>query len=281
MTKIEWTDETWNPVTGCTAISRGCDHCYAARVASGRLRHLPAYEGLAVGGRFTGEVRLHPDRLGMPLEWRRPRRVFVNSMSDLFHASVPDEFIGQVWGVMALGEHHTFQVLTKRPQRMSRVLNDPSPTFRDAMAAERNAGSEALFAPGWPLQNVWLGTSIEGQDWADRRIPHLLDTPAAVRFLSVEPLLGPVDLSPWLSDGIGWVIVGGESGPNARPMQPEWAREVRDQCVAAGVPFLFKQWGEWAPHPNEWGMDRVGKKHAGRVLDGRTWDQYPSLIEGL
>jgi protein gp37 len=221
------------------------------------------------------------------LRWRKPRKVFVNSMSDLFHADVPDEFIARVWAVMSNAPRHTFQILTKRHGRMRSLLS--SARFLDLFDIEWCA------LPDWndrlpdpdrtpishlndgPLPNVWLGVSVEDQQRADLRIPALLDTPAAVRFLSCEPLLGPVDLSPWLdievdcgdpSDGcprpaLGWVIVGGESGRGARPMHPGWARSLRDQCIAAGVPFHFKQWGGRTP------------KAAGRMLDGRTWDEYP------
>ena len=241
-TDIEWTDETWNPVTGCTKVSPGCDHCYAERVTE-RFHGPGSFE----------RVVLHPDRLDKPLRWRKPRKVFVNSMSDLFHEQVPDTFIGLVWQVMAETPQHTYQILTKRHARMRSFLNR------------------------WPdpLPNVWLGVSVEDQKWADIRIPALLDTPAAVRFLSCEPLLGAVSLTRWLHGGFGvagpwpdldWVIVGGESGPGARPMRPDWARSLRDECEAADVPFLFKQWGGIRP------------KAGGRELDGRTWDEYPEAV---
>lgn len=312
--KIEWTDATWNPLTGCSLVSEGCRNCYAAREAAGRLSHRPEYQGLAVkrGDRpvFTGEVRLLPERLDQPLRWKRSRRVFVNSMSDLFHNSVPDDFIDRVFAVMAMTYRHRFQVLTKRPERMQAYVTglEENPVGRLGGAAFEALGDEAdawvsnyvsgkgmpkdapahfFGEPRWPLPNVWLGTSVENQATADERVPHLLKTPAAVRFLSCEPLLGPVDLStawhgesalqaecwgdcawcgnghPPLHDcrrnrqaeqeiergrsGIDWVIVGGESGPNARPMHSDWARTLRDQCVEAGVAFHFKQWGEWLP----------------------------------
>jgi protein gp37 len=276
-TGIEWTEATWNPVVGCTHVSAGCDHCYAAREASGRLSTNPVYAGLAVAGRFTGEVRLLPERLEQPMRWRKPRRIFVNSMSDLFHDDVPDEFIVQVFAVMHEAEQHTFQVLTKRPGRMASLLN--SERFYGKLVAEVASWRQEKYAnPGlrWPLLNVWLGTSVEDQKWANVRIPQLVRTPAVVRFLSCEPLLGPVDLRRWLPDppegdedyrcqdhgwpdcqqswpcrGITWVIAGGESGPEARPMHPDWPRTIRDQCVKAGVPFLFKQWGEYLPVPVE------------------------------
>lgn len=241
-TRIEWTDATWNPIVGCTHVSAGCDNCYAARETSGRLAKHPLYAGLARDGKFTGEVRLVPERLSQPLHWRKPRRIFVNSMSDLFHGDVPTEFIAEVFAVMAAASRHQFQVLTKRPGRMRSLLTNPD--FHEQVT--RAYGP--LWRPAghrWPLPNVWLGTSVEDQHWADVRIPHLILTPASVRFLSCEPLLGPISLIPLRR--IDWVIVGGESGPNARPMHPAWARRLRDECVYAGVPFLFKQWGEYLP----------------------------------
>jgi protein gp37 len=348
--KIEWTDATWNPLLGCTHVSSGCKECYAAALAAGRLRNRPEYEGLAVrrNGRaaFTGKIRLLPERLDQPLRWRKPRRVFVNSMSDLFHPDVPLDFIDRVFAVMALAPRHTFQVLTKRPERMAEYLTDREEAVRDAVAfdaldllgpaaaaaAERMGGTWeppqidgegrvelAGYFDGvqfdWPLPNVWLGTSIENQATADERIPHLLEVPAAVRFLSCEPLLGPIDLG--LPAEIHWVIVGGESGPKARPMHPDWARSIRDQCINGGVPFHFKQWGEWISHPvaivydpamlggraaqwsnYRWSVqaleagqidrtlllgdhvaERVGKKAAGRELDGRPWNEEPAVFE--
>lgn len=265
--KIEWTDATWNPVTGCDHVSPGCDNCYAEAIA--KRFHRP----------FIGAVECHADRLEMPLRWRKPRRVFVNSVSDLFHPDVPDSFIAKVFTVMARAEAHTFQVLTKRPQRMAaflKALTSPRPDV-------------------WPLPNVWLGVSVENQRYADLRIPHLLATPAAVRFISAEPLLGPIGLSlEWVPGlvnsrrdygALDWVIVGGESGHGARPMEVAWARHLRDQCVATHVPFFFKQWGEWGvvgwkvdPMINRENpkMTHMGKKNAGRELDGRTWDEYPA-----
>lgn len=286
--KIEWTDATWNPITGCTKVSPGCDHCYAETL----------HERFHGKGSFS-MVTLHPDRLDKPLRWRKPKRVFVNSMSDLFHNDVPDEFIARVFAAMALAPQHTFQVLTKRHGRMRSLLSSErfDEMFADALyAIEDPRGEEPAepigSAPG-PLPNVWLGVSVENQHWANIRIPALLDTPAAVRFLSCEPLLGPVSFrwakwAPLINashlDGlkdIDWVIVGGESGPGARPMRPEWARELRDQCTEAGVAFHFKQWGEYGPlgwrvtGSSDGQMVRMGKKNAGRELDGRTWDEYP------
>lgn len=300
--KIEWTDATWNPVTGCTKVSPGCDHCYAETIAH-RFAGTKAYPN-------GFDVTLWPERLDQPLRWKRPRRVFVNSMSDLFHKDVPDEYIARVFAVMALADQHTFQVLTKRPGRMRSLLS--SDLFVDLLGAwlAEYAGHPSRKACGTyrvslPLPNVWLGTSVESQKWADVRVPQLLNTPAAIRFLSCEPLLGPVDLG--LADTrtrIDWVIVGGESGPHARVMQLYWAESLRDQCTGAGIPFFFKQWGEWQPttklgagvldDPRErFGEEvkdgkfpqvtwrrlyrRVGKKLAGRHLDGRTWDEYPEV----
>ena len=324
-TGIEWTDRTWNPLTGCTKVSPGCDNCYAKTM----------HERFNGPGSFN-TVQLHPERLTQPLRWRKPSMVFVNSMSDLFHQDVPDEFIARVFAVMAAAPEHTFQVLTKRHARMRSLLSSlrwaellcDAPEWPTAFLDGEPYGID--IDPERPLSNVWLGVSVEDQQWADIRIPALLDTPAAVRFLSCEPLLGPIDFrwTPYAHQASGetyrqyldrngsvgqyealsridWVIVGGESGRGARVMQADWARSLRDQCQAAGVPFLFKQWGEWAPqktlsvgclsdprerhgelvtdgkHPDiAWRRlyRRVGKKAAGRELDGRTWDEYPAGI---
>ncbi|MDP9402629.1 MAG: phage Gp37/Gp68 family protein [Actinomycetota bacterium] len=228
---IEWTEATWNPVTGCTKISPGCDKCYAERLAA-RLQAMgnPRY-------RNGFEVTLHEDQLTLPLRWRQPRLVFVNSMSDLFHPKVPTDFIQQVFTVMTEVQRHTFQVLTKRPKRVAAL---------------------AGVLP-WP-KNVWIGTSIESQDYVGRADDLRRAEEAAVRFLSLEPLLGPLELD--LVD-IGWVIAGGESGPRARAPRREWVRSIRDQCVATGVPFFFKQWGGRTP------------KAGGRMLDGEIWDEMP------
>lgn len=255
-TGIQWADATWNPVTGCTKISQGCKHCYAERDWP-RLVHLPAYKG-----RTFADVACHPERLDQPLRWAKPRRIFVNSMSDLFHEDVPDIFIDLVFAAMAMASQHSFQVLTKRPRRMLEYM---SAGGRGAAVLEIARISEhsylycAVNQPprSWPLPNVWLGVSVEDQPTADERIPLLLQTPAAVRWISAEPLLAPVDLrferlAEWNkllcehngdADGthIHWVVVGGESGPKARPMHPDWARSLRDQCAIAGVPFFVKQ----------------------------------------
>jgi len=297
-TKIEWTDETWSPVTGCTKISPGCAHCYAEHMA----RRLAGRCGYPESPHHF-DVTLHPDRLNQPLRWRKPRMIFVCSMSDLFHEDIPTEFIIRIFDTIRATPHHIYQILTKRPARMLSLL-------------KHSLG----MLTAWPLPGVWLGVTVENQKAANERIPLLLQTPAAVRFVSCEPLLGPLNLSGYLScpecggsgyvaDGRGsaepcgcnaeprldWVIVGGESGPGARPMHPDWVRSLRDQCQSAGVSFFFKQWGEWLPNvygdksiPN--GTDfnvkhhlfddgvavaRVGKKAAGRLLDGRTWDEMP------
>jgi protein gp37 len=307
-TGIEWTDATWNPTVGCQVVSPGCTNCYAMKVAA-RLEAISTAHQRDTGGDpgpmvayqvttepsrkgpvWTGKVKVNPFTLQKPLTWKRPRRIFVNSMSDLFHEALSDEAIDQVFAVMALCPQHTFQVLTKRPERMKAYCTSLDTLGRLDAAIMRlrkdNNGLGPLphLEPGdtwWPLANVWLGVSVEDQKHADARIPLLLQTPAAKRFLSCEPLLGPVNLTRLavrtpigrgrLSDDhldcligertsldtgcvvgdeeprIDWVIAGGESGPNARPMHPDWARALRDQCQAAGVPFFFKQWGEWAP----------------------------------
>lgn len=229
---IEWTNATWNPVTGCTKISQGCEHCYAERMAL-RLQAMgqPNY---ANGFRVT----LQEHMLQLPLAWKKPKLVFVNSMSDLFHEKVPTEFIQRVFAVMECAANHTFQVLTKRADRLRQIAADLP----------------------WPA-NVWMGVSVENEDVA-WRIDELRQVPAAVRFLSLEPLIGP--LQSLNLEGIHWAIVGGESGHGARPMDPEWVRAICNQCRRAGVPFFFKQWGG------------VNKAKTGRELDGRTWDEMPA-----
>jgi protein gp37 len=350
--KIEWTEASWNPVTGCTKVSPGCDHCYAETFAE-RFRGAPGHYF-----EHGFDVMLREDKLELPLRWTRPRRIFVNSMSDLFHDAVPDLYITKVFDVMEQAKHHTFQLLTKRHARMRAFVQRreqdraeyaakfdhcPTEAMRTSPAAQR-ARNRAVNPPA----NIWLGISVESQAWADIRVPALLSTPAAVRWLSCEPLLGPVDLSRWLGvenfdsfgwgeelgaaltgrvgGGLHWVVTGGESGPGARPMHPDWARSLRDQCHAAGVPYFFKQWGNWAPlgplyeqsdddpdadearmeaaalevnggvevveletsgyiprghQPGDhrtWLMGRLGKKTAGREIDGRTWDEYPAGV---
>ncbi|MCK1314009.1 MULTISPECIES: phage Gp37/Gp68 family protein [unclassified Bradyrhizobium] len=240
---IEWTEATWNPVAGCTILSPGCTNCYAMRLAR-RLEAMgqPKYAGTTrvSGGRakWNGKIVLDDAALNIPLKWKTPKVIFVNSMSDLFHENVPLEFIGKVFDVMQRARHHTFQILTKRAERLASIANQLP----------------------WP-NNVWMGVSVENDEYTDR-IDHLRSTPAFIKFLSLEPLLGPLDNLDL--EGIDWAIAGGESGPAARPMDPYWVRSIRDQCVDAGVAFHFKQWGG------------VQKKQTGRVLDGRTWDQLPT-----
>lgn len=294
---IQWTNATWNPVVGCTRASRGCDNCYAAREAAGRLKNSPVYQGLAVftkSGRpaFNGTIRLLPERLDQPIRWKRPRIIFVNSMSDLFHPDVPDEFIAECFAVMAIANRHTFQVLTKRPERAAELLSDDA--FWGDVGFRVGGVTAPIATVRVPLPNVWIGTSVEDQAAADDRIPHLLRTPAAIRFLSCEPLLGPVDLARVGGDPFGrgridalngvqyvrahameigcewetqqvrrvdWVIVGGESGPRARPCDVDWIRSIVAQCRTSGVPVFVKQLGahpfekrpaEAGPHETVW-----------------------------
>lgn len=280
-TKIEWADMVWNPVSGCSKISAGCKNCYAER-------HANRFWGAR---KFT-DVRIHPEKWGEPLKRKRPSIIFVNSMSDLFHEDVPNFFIYWVFEVIAKWPQHVFLVLTKRPERMYGV-DMPN------------------------LPNLWVGVSIEDQETADRRIPALIASyPDSRRFISCEPLLSPVDITYWLKafplpdtldapDPIQWVIVGGESGPNARPMHPDWARSIRDQCAEAKIPFFFKQWGEWissrdvpsshadtyssktrgSRHPgrnlNGEIMVRVGKRVAGHLIDGCEYLEFPSVIKKI
>jgi protein gp37 len=316
VTKIEWTDEVWNPTTGCDRISPGCDNCYALTMAKrlkgmGQAKYQNDGDPRTSGPGFG--ITVHPDALVEPLRWKKPRKVFVNSMSDLFHARVPRNFLARVFAVMAATPQHTYQILTKRPDRAARILTDlcgcgaghpPGEHFRSSMEWAATPHSPT-YVPGlkpgiyhragWPLPNVWIGTSVENQKYADLRIPALVDTPASVRFLSCEPLLGPLDLSAWMPEGhaswrcqgpdcrrfysgpllqhcpdcgregywtgshtgngrpngqpISWVIAGGESGHRARAAHPDWLRRLRDQSVAADVPFFMKQWGEWGPAP--------------------------------
>ncbi|SOC46254.1 protein gp37 [Rhizobium subbaraonis] len=385
-TKIEWTDATWNPITGCSIVSPGCTNCYAMKLAGTRLRHHPSRAGLTkdskAGPVWTGEVRFNREWLDQPLRWRRPRMIFVCAHGDLFAEGVPDEWIDQVFVVMALSPQHTFQVLTKRPERMRAYLTRPPGNglqdVRNHLAWEATSNVMNAYLPGWkteapdgprrslainaftswPLPNVWLGVSVEDQKRAEERIPVLLDTPAAIRWISAEPLLGPVDIGRWTATAevtckacqqqfwlhsadpceheaggswtlacphcagcrckpgwteadaramsmeppadwidrqvgrftkvhptikmtslIHWVVVGGESGHGARPMQPEWAESLRDQCAAAGVPFLFKQWGSHKVTSDCNGryMIPATKKEAGRLLDGIEHNGFPEV----
>lgn len=334
MTKIEWTEVTWNPIVGCSLASPGCTNCYAMRFAGTRLGHVRKYDGLTqpakLGPVWTGELAFDEKALLAPLGWKRPRMVFVNSMGDLFHDRIPDEWIDRVFAVMALCPQHTFQVLTKRSARMrayfrestrwrwriAELLNDlkPSPLWNGNVYR----GWQHLHGRPNGLPNVWLGVSVEDQQRADERIPDLLETPAELRWISAEPLLGPVSIidAIWAAPKfdniwarIDWVVAGGESGPGARPMHPDWARSLRDQCAAADVPFFFKQWGQWVPigweHADskhlitadgfvvpkalavmkrkQYGhglieVAKLGKKRAGRLLDGIEHNGMPEAI---
>lgn len=295
---IEWTDATWNPVTGCSKVSPGCTNCYAERLA---LRFGWSQKPWTRPNAAENVV-LRPERLDQPLRWRRPRKIFVCSMSDLFHEAVDEKFIAKVFAIFALAQHHTYQVLTKRPQRMAHLLNDADFQFHVGWFASQAEWAFGLprrrpeELPPWPHPHVWIGTSVEDQRRADERIPHLLATPAAVRFLSCEPLLGPLDLRQGLEpycwscggktvipadDGLGptpcprcrdhggldpdriaWVIAGDESGPNRRPCNLAWVRSLRDQCVSAGVPFFLKQ------------LHIDGRKVSLPELS-QSWDQFP------
>jgi len=369
--KIEWTDASWNPIVGCSVVSPGCTNCYAMKQAhriqamthaGGKPSHYDGTTQLTKGGPvWTGNVALAPDRKFMePVRWNKPRTIFVNSMGDLFHEDVPDEWIDRAFAIMALCPQHTFQVLTKRADRMRTYLSElrgsrsiydacfkvsglihPKDHYHDARCGARALD---LLRSENPLPNVWLGVSAEDQKRADERIPHLLQTPAAARFISAEPLLGPLDLqrislgkseatfyghaeikyAAFFMDALrgvnngaipalDWIIVGGESGPNARPMHPDWARSIRDQCQAADVPFFFKQWGVWRPvndcepqDPRRYSstlnpvvllapdgvrhdtwqaagngarlMRLVGKASAGRLIDDREHNEMPEVV---
>jgi protein gp37 len=267
-TSIEWTETTWNPVTGCDRISPGCDHCYALTLAKrlkamGQAKYQHDGDPRTSGPGFG--VTVHPAAVNLPLRWRAGRMIFVNSMSDLFHARVPRPWVCDIFAVMAAARQHTFQVLTKRPRRARSLLSDPdfARQIRDRAIGKGLPAGEWQ----WPLPGVWLGTSIESDDYT-WRARELRQAPASVRFLSLEPLLGPV---PGLDlTGIGWVIAGGESGPGCRPLDLDWVRDVRDRCVSLRIPLFFKQVGGITP------------KAGGRLLDGRTWDEFPrsALVRG-
>lgn len=346
--RIEWTEATWNPLRGCSRVSAGCQRCYAERMAARFAAEGQPYEGLihpSTHG-WNGKVRLVPEVLKQPVRWQRPRQIFVNSMSDLFHESVSDEWIDTIFGIMWAclynrHEHpgHVFQILTKRAARMrDYLMQDRRRQWADA-AVHHGGGldPDGIFdqtmelSKMGPHPRIWLGVSVENQAAADERIPLLLETPAAVRWLSCEPLLGPINFR-WVhyahqasgqtyreylnTQGainqyealrkIDWIVVGGESGPGARPMHPDWARTLRDQCAAAGVPYFFKQWGDWLPvdtpsdeecfaddgsdrqltgrlvigHAGDHPVARIGKKRAGRLLDGVLHDAYPEVSRG-
>ncbi|SEG58850.1 phage Gp37/Gp68 family protein [Bosea lathyri] len=364
-TGIEWTDATWNPIVGCSIVSPGCTNCYAMTMA-GRIEAMgtaPHYRGTTkpskAGAVWTGKLALAPEHILLqPLRWQKPRRIFVNSMGDLFHEDVPDEWIDRVFAVMALAPQHTFQILTKRAARMRAYLTRPAgddiQDVRNHLAWDVSSQIMSLWAPEWrsesiqgkhrsrgigafstwPLPNVWLGVSAEDQRRADKRVPDLLATPAAMRFVSAEPLLGPIDftlldingdgemdalkprawneeigswrgssptweedfldwfnLSSMPSSGnlhatLDWIIVGGESGTDARPMHPDWPRQIRDGCSAAGTAFFFKQWGEWAPSETATCQQgalavlcRDGQLLRGQAMaTGRLDDEHAELI---
>jgi protein gp37 len=306
-TAIEWTDATWNPIVGCKVLSAGCAHCYAMTLAGGRLKNHPTRAGLttmtSAGPVWNGQVRFNQAEISAPLRWRRPRKIFVCAHGDLFFEGVPDEWVHIVMATIIRCPQHTFQILTKRADRMrayfERLYAGGFP-LTDPTAL---AGGEELLRPlittlsgGQPLPNVWLGVSAEDQEALDERVRELQATPAAIRFLSLEPLIAPTCVSEAL-DRIDWVILGGESGPKARPMHPNWARHIRAECSDAGVAFFFKQWGEWSPAEHsaiqvflrpdgsrggfhEVGcqiMSRVGKRDAGHVLDGQVHHAFPKV----
>lgn len=315
-TKIEWADQVWNPVTGCSKISEGCQNCYAERMA----KRMAGRNGYPNEDPF--KVTLHPDRLTDPIKWKRPRRIFVNSMGDLFHEEVDEEFIAKVFAIMNIASWHTFIVLTKRPQRMKELLNNEDFQFHcgwfESQAVRELKIENYNRQYKWPFPNVWLGVTTENQAAADERIPLLLQTPAAIRLVSAEPLLEPilfyyedgmtdcyplkgyyesltVNLGIVAKSGpmpkIDWLIAGGETGPGARPMHPDWVHNIKNQCLRDNVPFFFKSWGEWTteyPQGTDLGNKamafrhektfyHVGKKNAGRQLDGVTWDAIPKI----
>ena len=306
---IEWTDATWQPITGCSVVSPGCTNCYAMRLAGTRLQHHPSRANLTTmtkaGPVWNGAVRFNREWLTQPLGWKKPKRIFVCAHSDLFHEAVPDEWILDVFTIMAIADHHTFQVLTKRADRMCDFLNRPD-LLDDIYTNWTSFSGAPREVYSWPLHNVWLGCSAEDQRRYDERRRWLDETPAKVKFWSIEPMLGPIDMKIQFVKTPDWIIVGGESGPGARPMHPDWVRAIRDQCAAAGVPFFFKQWGAWAPRrqakqsdlvdarkslivspngsvtsgllaypDNAWILDRVGKNAAGRLLDGVEHHEMP------
>ena len=327
---IAWTEKTWSPVTGCTKVSAGCKNCYAEREVEGRWSKNP--KSVFFGRAFT-DVQVHENQLMAPMKWKEAHRIFVCPRGDLFHESVSFEFLDWVFATMALASQHTFQVLTKRPERMLEYIAKHTQdgvmvrAARDVLTTTMPMPKGHQIQPfQWPLPNVWLGVTVENQEAADERIPLLLQTPAAVHWISVEPMLGAVSCTvPFDGNRVDmlqrefpghpnlhWVVSGGESGPNARPMHPDWARGLRDQCAAVAVPFLFKQWGEWGPHQARAGGDeggdlrrghvrylqgdgrepdghfrkgdaavaRVGTKTAGRLLNGVLHDNYPESSHG-
>lgn len=279
---IEWTDATWNCIYGCSRVSPGCEHCYAEgfthRFSSMKGHRL---QGLTVlsnkGPRWANKITLAPDRLDQPIRWTKPRMIFVNSLSDVFHKDVPDDYIAAMFAVMSTASRHQFQVLTKRSERMrdwfiklQERFNDPYKIIQYCEACARKYGVEVEMDGQWPVRNVWMGVSVETEKYK-YRMDHLRQTPAAIRFVSAEPLLG--DLGELNLDKIHWVIVGGESGPGARPMKAEWARAIRDQCLIEEVAFFMKQWGQFDSE----GTRHRSKKETGCELDGIDWKQWPKV----
>lgn len=310
--KIEWTEATWNPITGCSVVSPGCTNCYAMRLAGQRMRRHPSRKGLTrdtkAGPVWNGKVRFNEQWLDQPLRWERPRMIFVCAHGDLFHEAVPDEWVDRVFAVMALAPEHTFQVLTKRSTRMREYLAEKSRRLRIAEAIGSEPVDPLSFPPPaeradiecWPLPNVWLGASTEDQERFYERAPDIeaLSRQGWITWLSYEPALGPLDAFDLLAeDGmpdraahgpwVDWIVAGGESGPGSRPASPQWFRDLRDQCAAVETPFFFKQWGDWVSvsevegdgpqfsFPDGRTVRRVGKKAAGATLDGRTHADYP------
>jgi protein gp37 len=342
MSKIEWTNETWNPIVGCSKLSPGCQNCYAEKMAL-RLVHMPHtdYYAFVLDNnkeddpekfkylpKWNGQTHLNEEGLYKPLSWKKPRMVFVISMGDLFHESTPFKEIDKVMAIIAISPKHTFQILTKRANRMHEYFSQGKETliacWEDAIyemgVVDKQSECPDVIAcyvnnraeKEWPFKNIWLGVTAENQEQADKRIPILNEIPAAVKFVSIEPMLSAVDLNKslehtlkchagGLKNCLSWVICGGESGHKARPMHPNWVRSLRDQCKTANVPFFFKQWGEWMPgddlepaimaieHPkfrikamHAWNdkkeaMLKVGKKYSGHLLDGEEYHQFPQL----
>lgn len=305
-TGIEYGQTAWNPITGCSKISEACQNCWAERMS----KRLAGRYGYPSDKPFS--ITLHPDRLAEPLRWKKPRTVLVSFMGDLFHDDVPDSFLDQIFAVMAKAQQHTFLVLTKRPERANnyilRAMYDEDCCYGGWYEAIEKLG----IPDATPLENIWVGVTIENQSRADERIPFLLQIPSKVRFVSIEPMLGPVDIIKamdfamingdvpvqGIAQWLHWVICGGESGPRSRPMHPDWARSIRDQCVNEKVPFWFKQWGEYisiSQMPEEtyrawdvyhgtecrWDEDdpiwKAGKKKNGNLLDGQVWEQRPEV----
>jgi len=328
MSKIEWTDKTWNPVIGCSKISEGCENCYAEKMAfrltnmlKNTKNHISneintsciAYSSIIENGKWNGKTALRKDKLQEPSKWKKPCKIFVCDMGDLFHESVPFQWIDKIFTVCACNPHHIFQLLTKRPERALKYFNWKEPDWANEGMREDDGVKIPFKDWKWPLDNVWIGVTVENQEQSEIRIPLLSKIPVRIKYISCEPLLGPIDLSEIIYEGqkiyplkfINWVIAGGESGPGSRPMHPDWVRSLQDQCEATNIPFFFKQWGEYRPFekmskPNfyidsatnkinfivdgKW-LDyplitncmflKIGKKKAGRLLDGIIYNEFP------